>query len=98
MSWLSSFLGNKPTPYAPQLTQTAQQAGQTAQSEQALGTQLVQPLLTGKLPPGLQAQVDLTTNDALAEVLNRQRRAAGPGLPARPGLVGEHLLQRLLHP
>jgi hypothetical protein len=68
------FKGQQPPPYAPNLTQTANQLGQEGQVLQSY-------LQSGTLPPALQAQLNEATAAAKARAVSN---AAANGLPTDP--------------
>jgi hypothetical protein len=68
------FKGQQPPPYAPNLTQTANQLGQEGQVLQNY-------LQSGTLPPALQAQLNQATAAAKARAVSN---AAANGLPTDP--------------
>jgi hypothetical protein len=57
-----------PLPYGQQVTHALQQQGQLAGFEQQTGQQFIDPVFSGKLPPGMQAMVDQSLNDAMGNI------------------------------
>jgi hypothetical protein len=65
-----SGLVNK-VPQQGALSGIAGQAGQIAGQQEAYGTTLQQPLVTGQLPPGAQQEVTNALNDAISQTKSR---------------------------
>src|SRR5215472_9151378 len=60
-----------PVPYTSNLLGIASEEAAAAQQLGGQGQQLLAPMFTGKLPPMLEAQVDLTTNDLIAAMKSK---------------------------
>ena len=68
---ITKALGLDKVPGSQNLTNLAQESDQLAQQQQAYGSTLEQPLVTGVLPPGQQQAVTNALNDATATIKAR---------------------------